>query len=297
MNPNDAIRYHEDATLFRDALRFTESTTGFSALLVEKDYFCSVLLEYMFAADIESFVFKGGTCLSKVHADFYRLSEDLDFGISVATKTPRVTRSTLVEPAKKRLAGLSRRIAIFRILDALRGYNNSTQYIARLGYRSVVTGQEETIKIEISVREPILDPIERLPARTLLVDPFRRGPAVGPFPVACLSCRETYAEKLRAALSRRDPAIRDFFDLDHGVRTGRFSPSDNRLIATVCSKLAVPGNDPIDVSDNRRQVLRRQVDRELAPVLRAQDIAAFDIDRAFDLVLKIAGQLVADDRG
>ncbi|HBO45035.1 MAG TPA: hypothetical protein DD670_14120, partial [Planctomycetaceae bacterium] len=213
MNPNNSIRYHDDAALFREALTFTESTTRFSARLVEKDYFCSVLLKELFAFDPSSLVFKGGTCLSKVHAEFYRLSEDLDFAISVPTEMPRRARSKSVEPVKRRLAGLDRRIPHFRVLDALRGYNNSTQYVARLGYRSLVTGQEETIKVEISVREPILDPVERLPACTLLIDPFRRVRAVGPFPVGCISCREAYAEKLRAALSRRDPAIRDFFDL------------------------------------------------------------------------------------
>jgi predicted nucleotidyltransferase component of viral defense system len=43
-----------------------------------------VLLEYLAAVD-EALVFKGGTCLAKVYADFYRLSEDLDFVIPMAT--------------------------------------------------------------------------------------------------------------------------------------------------------------------------------------------------------------------
>lgn len=291
MSLNNPSRYHEDVALFREALTFTESTTGFSARLLEKDYFCSVLLADLFASDLPSLVFKGGTCLSKIHAEFYRLGEDLDFAISSPAESSRGRRSALVAPAKRRLAGVNRRIPIFRVLEAIRGYNNSTQYIARLGYGSLVTGQEETIKVEISVREPMLDPVECLPARTLLVDPFRRLPAVDPFSVACLSCRETYAEKLRAVLSRRDPAIRDFFDLDHGARLGRFSPHDGDLIAAVGSKLAVPGNDPIDVSDAKLRALRSQVDRELAPVLRTRDLAAFDIDRAFQLVAQVAARL------
>ena len=84
-----------------------------------------------------------------------------------------------------------------------------------------MTGQDESIKVEFSIREPILEPVEHLPARTLLVDPFRQTAAVAPVEVPVLSCRETYAEKLRAALTRREPAIRDFYDIDHGVRSGR----------------------------------------------------------------------------
>ena len=173
----------------------------------------------------------------------------------------------------------------------LRGFNNSTQYIGSLSYESVVTGQEESIKVEFSIREPILEPIEELPARTLLIDPFRRLPAVLPLSIPVLSSRETYAEKLRAALTRREPAIRDFFDIDYGVRSGRVEGSDRRLIALVRSKLAVSGNDPLDVSDRKREILQRQVHAQLRPVLREADFAAFDLDRAYGIVAQIAAVL------
>jgi len=76
------IDYHRDAVLFRSALGFTAAQTGFSERLIEKDYFCSVALADLCASDDTEIVFKGGTCLSKVHADFFRLSEDLDFSLS-----------------------------------------------------------------------------------------------------------------------------------------------------------------------------------------------------------------------
>jgi len=66
--PHDA-----DPEVFRESLAYSEATTGFTATLIEKDYYCSLVLQYFFASDT-SLVFKGGTCLSKVHADFYRLS-------------------------------------------------------------------------------------------------------------------------------------------------------------------------------------------------------------------------------
>ena len=47
-----------------------------------KDYFCTVLLQYLTAVDGD-IVFKGGMCLAKVYAGFCRLSEDLDFVISM----------------------------------------------------------------------------------------------------------------------------------------------------------------------------------------------------------------------
>ena len=52
--------------------------------LIEKDYFCTVLLlDHLCHGGGEDLVFKGGTCLTKVHSELYRLSEDLDYTIPV----------------------------------------------------------------------------------------------------------------------------------------------------------------------------------------------------------------------
>ena len=74
---------HEaDPDIFREALAYSEADKGFTSTLIEKDYYCSLVLHYFFSKNT-LLVFKGGTCLSKVHADFYRLSEDLDLIIPV----------------------------------------------------------------------------------------------------------------------------------------------------------------------------------------------------------------------
>ena len=48
-------------------------------------------------------VFKGGTCLSKVYADFYRLSEDLDLVVPVPIDARRSARSELAAPLERHL--------------------------------------------------------------------------------------------------------------------------------------------------------------------------------------------------
>lgn len=106
-----------------------------------------------------------------------------------------------------------------------------------------------------------------------------------------LSSRETYGEKLRAALTRREPTIRDFYDIDHGVRSGRLATDDRRVIDLVRSKLAVPGNDPIDISEAKHEFLKRQVQGRLRPVLREVDYTAFDLERAFGIVVQLAQSL------
>ena len=296
MTGPDRPAYHEDAELFRDALGFTESETGFSARLIEKDYYCSLLLEDFMAAGVPGLAFKGGTSLSKVHADFYRLSEDLDFGISCPLDAPRSQRSRRADALKGHLAAIGKRMPCFQVVEPLRGYNNSTQYSGRVSYRSLVTGQDDFVKLEVSVREPILEPTEELPARTLLLDPFRRVSALDAIPAVVLSCREAYAEKLRAALTRRDPAIRDFYDVDHAFRTGRIEAEDPTLVDLVRRKLAIPGNEPVDLSDQKREALRKQVFVQLKPVLRERDFAEFDIDRALEIVRRFAEPLFPKER-
>jgi hypothetical protein len=292
MNPPDSsrIRVHQDPELLRAAVSFTAAETGFAARLIEKDYFCSVVLQQL-ARAAKSLVFKGGTCLAKIHAGFYRLSEDLDFAIPVAIDAGRAERGARARGLKRALEGIGRRIPEIRIVAPLVGANNSTQYAMVVGYASVLSGQPETIKIEIGLREPLVAPAVPGRARTLLLDPISGGPLVSPFDVTCLSPREAMAEKLRAALSRREAAIRDFYDIEHAMRLQGFDPLDPALIEMVKLKLSEPFNEPVDVSETRRAALRRQVEPELAPVLRTRDLTAFDLDRVFALVKRVAGIL------
>jgi predicted nucleotidyltransferase component of viral defense system len=291
MSNRDEPAYHDDVELFRSALSFTQAETGFSGRLIEKDYYCSLLLKDLPLAGVPALAFKGGTSLSKVHGEFYRLSEDLDFSISTPVDAPRRDRSKRMAAVKEYLARITSRTACFQVVDSLRGHNNATQYCGRVSYASLISGEDEHVKIEISVREPILTVVEQLPARTLLLDPFHRSPALEPVPVAVLSRAEAYAEKLRAALTRREPAIRDFYDIDHACQTSLIKTTDRQLIDLLRRKLSVPGNEPIDVSPGKLEDLRRQLNIQLKPVLRESDFAGFDLDHAFETVERFAKPL------
>ena len=285
------IRLHEDAVLFREAVNFTASRTLFLPRFIEKDYYCTVLLDHLAAAD-SSLVFKGGTCLAKVHSGFYRLSEDLDFVIPTPLSASRTERSNLVERFKKAVIKLPTMVGAFRVLEPPVGANNSKQYVAVIGYRSIISKQEEIIKIEVGLREPLLTQIlTTSEVRTILLDPISGEPMVSVFAVPCISRSEAMAEKLRAALSRREVAIRDFFDIVYAVRNFGFDPLEATVIEMVRQKLAVPGNEPVDVSPDRLASLRQQLDSQLKPVLRMDDFVAFDLDQAFRIVSDVATAL------
>lgn len=141
-----AIRYHEEPELFEAALSFTASQTGFSPRLVEKDYYCTLLLGYL--TGVEGLVFKGGTCLAKVHTEFYRLSEDLDFVIPTPCDATRGKRRAQASDLKAAVAQLPGALPAFHVANALRGANESTQYLATLAYDSIVTGEDAMIEVE-----------------------------------------------------------------------------------------------------------------------------------------------------
>jgi predicted nucleotidyltransferase component of viral defense system len=256
--------------------------------LIENDYFCSVLLEYLATVSRGQFVFKGGTCLTKVYAGFYRLSEDLDFVIPTPVNATRSERSKRAEGMKKIVDSLSRAVACFRTVEPLRGGNKSTQYIGGVSYVSLISGQAESIKIEIGLREPLLTPTVEGKAETVLIDPVSVQPAVPAVSAACISLAEGIAEKFRAGLTRREVAIRDFYDIDHAVRILGIHVGDATLVKLVAQKLAVPGNDPVNVSPARLAELRGQLEARLRPVLRERELEAFSLERAFAIVTDMA---------
>ena len=115
------IRWHaDDGDLLLQAIEFTARATGFNPRLIEKDYFCSVVLEYLAASDAE-LSFKGGTCLAKIHGSFYRLSEDLDFSISRPLSASRKERSRRADRLKPVIGDIPKHLPALQIVEPLRG--------------------------------------------------------------------------------------------------------------------------------------------------------------------------------
>jgi predicted nucleotidyltransferase component of viral defense system len=292
---NSLITLHEDIDFFREAVFYTAGRTELNAALVEKDYYCSILLAYLYQNEETPLVFKGGTSLGKIHANFYRLSEDLDLVISMPSNALRSERRRAIAPVKKWVTRIPDEISAFGLPEGIRGHNNSKQYIANVTYNSEVAINDEPakIKIEVGLREKLLVPPIHGKVRTLLINPFTKSPAVPEFTVMALALEEAYAEKIRAALTRREPAIRDFYDVDFAVGRLNLDLKNHRLIKLVTDKLKVPDNKPIDISPSRKEKLQAQLDTQLKPVLRPLDFEKFNLDRAFELVAKLGARIRA----
>jgi hypothetical protein len=285
------IRWHVDERdLLFQAVELTARETGFNPRLIEKDYFCSVVLEYLAASDGDLH-FKGGTCLAKIHGTFYRLSEDLDFSISTPPEASRKERSRRADRLKPIIGDIPALLPGFQLVQPLGGANESTQYNALVAYESLLDSHVEPIGIEVGLREPTLTAPRQGLSKTMLLNPINGQPLVDALTVTCLSYQETMAEKLRAALTRREVAIRDFFDVDYAVRNQALDTRDRALLDLLRRKLQVPGTAAVDVSLDRVGQLRSQLEADLRPVLREQDFAQFDLERAVGIIDSVARQL------
>ena len=279
-----------DIEIFRESLAYSAAETGFAVSLIEKDYYCSLVLGHLFNGKTE-LVFKGGTSFSKVYFDFYRLSEDLDFIMPVSKRTTKSQRKYKIDPVKSLIEGLNTTIPEIAISSALTGHNQSRQYIGSIQYHSAVVNKSENIKIEIGLREPLMQPYDQQPARTIAVNPFNQQTLIPNFPVQVMNVEEAFAEKVRAALTRREPAIRDFYDLQLAVDSKKVDLFNPGFLEMVTAKLIVPGNDQINVSMERKEELDHQLETQLKPVLRTHDFEKFNLDHVFQMVLEIAAKM------
>ncbi len=230
-NRDEMLELYLDENAFIAAVNYTAGRFNFSTRLIEKDFLCSLVLSHIYQNGSSKLTFKGGTALAKIHAGFYRLSEDLDFSLSIDQDATRTQRSTLARPFKKIINNIPNELSIFNITKPLSGSNGSRQYNAILTYESVITHTLDNILIDIVLREKHVQQTVISDANSLLVNQFTEKEMVSPLSVRSYSREETYAEKVRAALTREKSAIRDFFDIHYPIEHKWISLKDKALIA------------------------------------------------------------------
>ena len=281
------LNFHKQKEKFLRAVRTTAGMTGFSEELIEKDYYYSLILKEIFKSKNCILVFKGGTLLNKIHVGFYRLSEDLDFSISAEEGLSRKRRSALAQSAKKSVVSAVKNLSLI-VSKPFEGMNENRLYSTKVEYKSLVSENKKTVKIEFGVQEKIWER-ESLMTKTLLLDSITHKSIVPDFLVIGLSLKEAYSEKIRAALSREKPAVRDIFDIHYAFKNhliGNKGIKVHDIAPMVKYKLKVV-NRKTDLSPNRKKELLSQLQTHLKPVLRQKDFEDFDFEQAWDWLKKL----------
>lgn len=122
-------------------------------------------------------------------------------------------------------------------------------------------------------------------------DPFTGKDLIPTNKILSLSLREAVAEKLKAAITRKDIAIRDYYDLWHIVEAN-FDFHNKEFIGILNHKLTNEGYNGdfthnFGLSEERITLLRKQVETDLMPVIRIGEL--FDLDKVFQLFNNILG--------
>lgn len=256
---------------------------NFRLEIVEKDYYLTVILNNIQLSLSNKIIFKGGTLLNKIHLNYHRLSEDLDFVYSAKDLSTRAKRSKAMQPLRNKMEYFLENLALKSKNQRGEGFNNSTQYVFYISYPSFITGKEEDIKIEISLRQfPLDKPVYNV-INHFYKNPFTGEDLIPKNKILSLSYKEAVAEKLKAAITRRDLAIRDYYDL-HYIAEDKFDFHDKKFIAIFKEKLKNEGfkgdfRHNFGLDEKSINLLRSQIATELVPVIRLDE--TFNLDKVF----------------
>lgn len=271
-----------DRGRFENIIQFVAQKHGFRLEVVEKDYYLTIVLN-----NIESFlsnrlVFKGGTLLNKIHLNYHRLSEDLDFVYYGTNELKtRSQRSKAIAPIRNKMEDFLKLLHLKGDNPEGEGFNNSTQYVFFIKYPSFVTGKDDTIKIEVGLRQfPIEPPVNNI-IKHFYQDPFTGKDLIPTNKILSFSLREAVAEKLKAAITRKDVAIRDYYDLWHIAETN-FDFRNKEFIMLLKHKLTNEGYNGdfthnFGLTETKITLLHKQVETDLISVIRIGE--EFDLNK------------------
>lgn len=264
--------------------------------IVEKDYALSYLLAAITATEglAENLVLKGGTALKKVYFADYRFSEDLDYSTRALGPIPQC--DTLMKIVVDRMGKMLNERGPFQVeLEPLILRNphpgDQKAYLVRVQF----PGQRQPLcrlKVEITVDEPILMPVE---VRPLL----HRYPEILEAHIPVYSLAEIAAEKMRALLQSKarlnergwgaSRVCRDYYDLWNLLRVPNLtSPDWIRLLAQKCALREVSFETPLDfISEELLGVARSEWPQQLLPFVPDAPATAELLPQVQSLILSV----------
>lgn len=269
-----------DKKILKDVIYYLSDEQGFVASVIEKDFHLTRILNRVNEHLSTDIVFKGGTLLNKVYLNYHRLSEDLEFAYrGDADLSTRGKRSKAITPIREKMPAFLDILGLTSDNPEGKGFNNLTQYLFDIRFQSVLTDKKENIKLEISLRQPPFLGPERVTIKHFFQDPFTGEDLIEQGKVLALSLEESVAEKLKAAISRITPVIRDYYDLGHFIRN-EFDFNRSDFLKMVDKKLRLDGYER-DYSNNLG--LSEQVIKELKRSINANLVLMIRKDEKFDL--------------
>jgi predicted nucleotidyltransferase component of viral defense system len=274
-----------DRDKLQQIIPFIAEKFNFRLETIEKDYYLTLVLNNVETHLSDKIVFKGGTLLNKVHLNYHRLSEDIDFTyFSLEGIETRSKRSRAITPIREKMPDLLKLLDLKSDKPEGEGFNNSTQYVFNISYPSFISGKDGNIKLEISLRQtPIEKPVHN-DITHFYKDPFTGEDLIPKNKILSLTLNEAVAEKLKAAITRKNVAIRDYYDLWF-ICEAKFDFKNKEFLSIFKKKLEEEKyranySHNFGLDQKNIELLHRQIGPELIPVIRVGE--TFDLNKVFE---------------
>ncbi len=254
----------------------TAKSEGFDIYRMEKDFYLTVFL-ILISRKYPDLVFKWWTCLNKIYYDYYRLSEDLDF-VHIADVW-RNQKKKILESYKKSFSQLFWDLW-FTLSQRRTKHNEDQQWIFNFEYKSIIDGSVDKIKVDIRIEKQLLKPTLQKNIIAIYQDPISEQAFFQDHTIQVMNLDEIFAEKIRAALTRTEPAIRDFFDIHYAKQKWFDFESIKDLITQKLVEI-----DYKYIIDDIEEELKKQVKTELEPVLKLETDFDFNLPEIYKFIL------------
>ncbi len=192
------------------------SKEGVRQQQIEKDYIISWLLWGIYNNTLlkHALIFKGGTCIKKIHIEGYRYSEDMDFTINPDIEN-EISNDSMYTAFNKVFAKIREAANIdLSISDESKDIHKSTKSIKfYVDYVGPLGGNGDRVKLDITRGEKLEFDVEHRTIRNQYSDLVEEDG----FTVQCYNLKEVVIEKMAALMGRTLP--RDLYDFEYLINT------------------------------------------------------------------------------
>lgn len=253
------------------------NTWKFDEYKLEKDFLLTLIL-IKFWEKYPDLIFKWWTCLNKIYFPYFRLSEDLDFVIN--KELGRSARQTLLKEYEKNFID-NLKILDIKLKPERTKFDEHKLAMFVFEYESTLDNSIQTIKIDLSLKKSLMLPSIQKSIIAIYKDSVLEETIFQNHTINCIDLKESVAEKTRASLTRKEPAIRDFFDIRYIKNNTEFDFEDKEFKQLVYKKL-----EEVDFKytiDKVYNLLEQQVLTDLNPVLK--DNYDFNFPEIYQFIL------------
>ena len=194
-----------------DISREVAATERVQPWSVEKDLYLTRLIWALAQVHGDGLLLKGGTCLSKCDLGYHRMSEDADFVIPGQATRYRVDNVRRLNPVPRSLGEMGDVTGMSLATFDGERFETQSHGLWEMAYQSILLPpRAAALVVEAAIRPALLPP-RRVVLRQLV--PADLLPGYDEAYCWALDYLEVRAEKVRAAFTREEPEVRDFYDL------------------------------------------------------------------------------------